>query len=107
MTRTSLPPKIWTLESRETLTEDQPDQPHLSKTRSRTTSPPEATPSLRSIDNNLGGEDAQDVMRLLLIASLATVPNAVKGLAVPEIVAYLCAPGRDLVSPSEAMSSPV
>ena len=49
-----------------------------------------------SIDANLGGEDARDVMRLLLIASLATVPNAVKGLAIPEIVAYLCAPGRDL-----------
>ena len=49
-----------------------------------------------AIDANLGGEDAQDVMRLLLIASLATVPNAVKGLAIPEIIAYLCAPGRDL-----------
>ena len=49
------------------------------------------------LDANLGGgRDAQDVMRLLLIASLANVPNAVKGLAVPEIVAYLCAPGRDV-----------
>ena len=43
-----------------------------------------------------GGEDAQDVMRLLLIASLANVPNALKGLTVPEIVAGLCAPGRDV-----------
>ena len=43
-----------------------------------------------------GGEDAQDVMRLLLIASLANVPNALKGLTVPEIVADLCAPGRDV-----------
>ena len=43
-----------------------------------------------------GGEDAQDVMRLLLIASLANVPNALKGLAVPEIVAALCAPERDV-----------
>ena len=50
-----------------------------------------------TIDANLGtGEDAQDVMRLLLIASLANVPNAVKGLAVPEIVADLSAPGRDV-----------
>ncbi len=56
-----------------------------------------------TIDANLGGggsqggsEDAQDVMRLLLVASLANVPNAVKGLAVPEIVAHLCAPGRDV-----------
>ncbi len=43
-----------------------------------------------------GSEDAQDVMRLLLVASLANVPNAVKGLTVPEIVAHLCAPGRDV-----------
>ena len=49
------------------------------------------------IDTNLGGgEDAQDVMRLLLVASLANVPGAVRGLAVPEIVANLCAPGRDI-----------
>ena len=63
-----------------------------------------------TIDANLGGaggggragsggegaRDAQDVMRLLLVASLANVPNAVKGLTVPEIVAHLCAPGRDV-----------
>ncbi len=50
-----------------------------------------------TIDANLGGgEDAQDVMRLLLIASLANVPNAVKGLTIPEIVANLCAPERDV-----------
>ena len=50
-----------------------------------------------TIDANLGGgEDAQDVMRLLLIASLANVPNAVKGLTIPETIAHLCAPGRDV-----------
>lgn len=49
------------------------------------------------LDANRGqGQDAQDVMRLLLVASLANVPNAVKGLAVPEIIANLCAPGRDV-----------
>ena len=49
------------------------------------------------MDTNLGdGEDAQDVMRLLLVASLANVPGAIKGLAIPEIVANLCAPGRDI-----------
>ena len=36
-----------------------------------------------TLDANLGtGEDTQDVMRLLLIASLANVTNAVKGLTV-------------------------
>ena len=49
-----------------------------------------------TIDANLGGGDAGDVMRLLLVASLANVPGAVRGLAVPEIVANLCAPGRDV-----------
>ena len=50
-----------------------------------------------AIDANLGGgQDAQDVMRLLLVASLANVPNAVKGLTIPEIVANLCAPARDV-----------
>ena len=49
------------------------------------------------MDANLGqGEDTQDVMRLLLVASLGNVPGAIKGLAIPEIVAYLCAPGRDI-----------
>ena len=47
-------------------------------------------------DGAQDAQDAQDVMRLLLIASLANVPNAVKGLTVPEIVAHLCAPGRDV-----------
>ena len=46
--------------------------------------------------NRAQGQDAQDVMRLLLVASLANVPNAVKRLAVPEIIANLCAPGRDV-----------
>ncbi|MDE0192036.1 MAG: DUF499 domain-containing protein [Gammaproteobacteria bacterium] len=59
-----------------------------------------------TIDANLGGgEDAQDVMRLLLVASLANVPNAVKGLTIPEIVANLCAPGRDVSKlPNEVIS---
>ncbi len=51
------------------------------------------------LDSNRAGEngrDAQDVMRLLLVASLANVPNAIKGLAVPEIIANLCAPDRDV-----------
>ena len=49
------------------------------------------------MDANLGGiEDTQDVMRLLLVASLASVPGAAKGLTMPEIVEYLCAPGRDI-----------
>ncbi len=48
------------------------------------------------MDQNLGGTDARDVCRLLYVASLASVPNAVLGLGIPELVAYLCAPGRNL-----------
>jgi hypothetical protein len=30
------------------------------------------------------------------MASLANVPNAILGLSIPELIGYLCAPGRDL-----------
>jgi len=49
-----------------------------------------------AMDANLGGTDSQDASRLLLMASLANVPNAVLGLSIPELVACLAAPGRDL-----------
>jgi hypothetical protein len=48
------------------------------------------------MDANLGTKDTRDTCRLLLISSLANVPNAVVGLTVPEIIANLCAPGRDV-----------
>lgn len=48
------------------------------------------------MDSNLGGTDAQDAARLLLASSLANIPHAVLGLSLSEIVAYLCAPGRDV-----------
>ena len=59
-----------------------------------------------TIDRNLGsGEDAQDVMRLLLVASLANVPNAIKGLAIPEIIGALCAPERDVSQLHQGVSA--
>lgn len=48
------------------------------------------------MDSNLGTSAASDACKLLLMASLANVPNAVLGLSIPELVAYLCAPGIDL-----------
>lgn len=48
------------------------------------------------LDNEYGTRDASDAARLLLMASLANVPNAVVGLAIPELIGYLAAPGRDL-----------
>ncbi|NOX56544.1 MAG: DUF499 domain-containing protein [Planctomycetes bacterium] len=48
------------------------------------------------MDANLGSRDATDACKLLLMSSLANVPNAVVGLSIPELVAYLCEPGRDI-----------
>lgn len=48
------------------------------------------------LDANLGGGDAQDVMKLLLASSLSNVAGGTRGLTIPEIVANLCAPGRDI-----------
>lgn len=48
------------------------------------------------MDTNLGSSDATDATKLLLISSLASVPNAVLGLSIPELIAYLCEPDRDL-----------
>lgn len=48
------------------------------------------------MDQNLGGRDTRDTCRLLLMASLANVPNAVIGLPIPTLVAYLAEPGRDV-----------
>lgn len=48
------------------------------------------------MDDNLGGRDTRDACRLLLMASLANVPNAVLGLPIPTLIAYLAEPGRDI-----------
>ncbi len=48
------------------------------------------------MDQSLGGRDTRDATRLLLAASLANVQNAVLGLAIPTLIAYLAEPGRDV-----------
>ncbi len=57
----------------------------------------QGTAVAETMDHNLGGADARDVCRLIFMASLANVPNAVLGLSIPELVGYLCSPGRNLV----------
>ncbi|MBI4028162.1 MAG: DUF499 domain-containing protein [Verrucomicrobia bacterium] len=47
-------------------------------------------------DKNRSGTDVQDVLKLLLISSLANVPAALKGLTRSEIISYLCSPSRDV-----------
>jgi len=48
------------------------------------------------MDSNAEGTDARGACKLLLMASLSNVPNAILGLSIPELVAYMAAPGRDL-----------
>ncbi|MBX3109975.1 MAG: ATP-binding protein, partial [Fimbriimonadaceae bacterium] len=52
--------------------------------------------SAEAIDAELGGTDAQDVSKLVFLASLADGPNQILGLNRGEIVQYLAAPGRDV-----------
>ncbi|NJL06587.1 MAG: DUF499 domain-containing protein [Chloroflexaceae bacterium] len=40
--------------------------------------------------------DAQDAARLLLVASLSNVPNAIRGLNLSDTIHYLCAPHREI-----------
>ena len=56
----------------------------------------EGTAVAEIMDQSLGGRDARDACRLLLMSSLANVPNAVIGLPVATLVAYLAEPGRDI-----------
>ncbi|MDR3576906.1 MAG: DUF499 domain-containing protein [Anaerolineaceae bacterium] len=48
------------------------------------------------MDQSLGGRDTRDACRLILMSSLANVPNAVIGLPIPTLMAYLAEPGRDI-----------
>jgi len=49
-----------------------------------------------TIDQNSEGQDAQDAATLLLMASLANVPDAVRGLTRVEVASLLCTPDRDI-----------
>lgn len=59
------------------------------------------------MDARLGGSDAGDAAKLLLVSSLANVPNAVRGLTIPETVLALCAPGRDVARLVEQVLRPL
>jgi hypothetical protein len=49
------------------------------------------------LDTRLGsGTDAQDVSKLILVASLANIPGATHGLRESDIIGFLCRPGRDI-----------
>ncbi len=48
------------------------------------------------MDQNLSTSDTRDACRLIFMASLANIPNAILGLTIHEVVGYLCEPGRNL-----------
>jgi hypothetical protein len=56
----------------------------------------EGTAVAETIDSNREGHDARDAAALLLMASLANVPKAVKGLTRSEVISLLCTPNRDV-----------
>ncbi|NLD45226.1 MAG: glycosyl transferase, partial [Chloroflexi bacterium] len=55
----------------------------------------EGSATAELLDAEYDSHDATDAGKLLLMASLANVPNAVRGLAIPEIITHLAEPGRD------------
>jgi hypothetical protein len=56
----------------------------------------DGTAVAETIDENREGRDAQDAATLLLMASLANVPDAIRGLTRAEVVSLLCTPDRDV-----------
>lgn len=60
-----------------------------------------------TIDKNRSGRDAQDAASLLLMASLANVPNAVKGLTRSEVISLLCTPDRDVTQIEKEILRPL
>jgi hypothetical protein len=59
------------------------------------------------MDANLKRPDATDSAKLLLVASLANVPGAVRGLSFTELVSYLAEPGRDLAKLKSEVIDPL
>ncbi|MDX2005592.1 MAG: DUF499 domain-containing protein [Meiothermus sp.] len=50
------------------------------------------------LDHDLKTTDGTDAAKLLLMSSLSTAMNQVRGLSIPEIILILCRPGRDTKS---------
>lgn len=50
------------------------------------------------LDSVYGGNIVEDVAKLVLVASLADVPNALLGLSLSEIIGDLCEPNKDITN---------
>ena len=55
------------------------------------------------VDTDLGETAMQELSKLLLVSSLADVPNALLGLSLQETVGYLAEPGKDITRVKRAL----
>jgi len=55
------------------------------------------------VDAQIGGTIMQDVAKLILVASLADIPNALLGLSLQETIGYLCEPNKDITRVKKAL----
>lgn len=57
------------------------------------------------MDSNLSNAATSEACKLILVSSLANVPNAILGLSLSEIVSYMCTPGRDISTLNDILST--
>ena len=57
-----------------------------------------------TIDNQTDSDDVQDVTKLILMSSLSKATEAIVGLSLNEIFAYLAEPGRDITKVKSGIS---
>lgn len=55
------------------------------------------------VDTSMSETCMQDLSKLILVASLADVPNALLGLSLPETIGYMCEPNRDITRVKKAL----
>jgi len=55
------------------------------------------------IDTTMGETCMQDLAKLILVSSLADIPNALLGLSLQETIGYLCEPGKDITRVKRAL----
>lgn len=55
------------------------------------------------IDATMGETCMQDLAKLILVSSLADIPNALLGLSLQETIGYLCEPGKDITRVKRAL----
>ncbi|PRR70126.1 DUF499 domain-containing protein [Clostridium thermopalmarium] len=55
------------------------------------------------VDASLGETCMRDLSKLILVSSLADIPNALLGLSIQETIGYLCEPNKDITRVKKAL----